>query len=43
MEHSVTVEQQFEIIKRGVLDIVPEEELLAKLIKSHQTGKPLRI
>lgn len=39
----MTVEQQFEIIKRGVLDIVPEEELLTKLKKSHQTGKPLRI
>lgn len=39
----MTVEEQFEIIKRGVLDIVPEEELLAKLKKSHKTGQPLRI
>lgn len=39
----MTVEEQFEIIKRGTLDIVPEEALIEKLKKSQKTGKPLRI
>jgi tyrosyl-tRNA synthetase len=39
----VTVDEQFQAIKRGTLEIVPEEGLLAKLKRSHETGKPLKI
>lgn len=37
------VEQQLEIIRRGVEKIVPEQELAGKLQKSRETGVPLRI
>ena len=37
------VEEQLAIIRRGAEKIVPEEELAAKLTKSRETGKPLRI
>lgn len=36
-------EEQLEIIKRGTAEIISEEELLAKLKKSAETNKPLRI
>jgi len=39
----VTVEEQFQAIKRGTNEIVPEEGLKAKLKKSQETGKPLKI
>jgi len=39
----VTIDEQFAALKRGTLEIVPEEGLKAKLKKSQQTGKPLRI
>ena len=39
----MTVEEQFRAIKRGTLEIVPEDALKDKLRKSQQTGKPLRI
>jgi len=39
----VTVDEQFEQIKRGTLEIVPEQGLKDKLKKSRETGKPLRI
>lgn len=39
----MTIEQQFQAIKRGTIDIVPEEGLKAKLRKSQETGKPLKI
>ncbi|MGB9620532.1 MAG: tyrosine--tRNA ligase, partial [Armatimonadota bacterium] len=39
----VTIDEQFAAIKRGTLEIVPEEGLKAKLRKSQQTGKPLKI
>lgn len=32
-----------EIIKRGVVEIVPEEELITKLNRSVKTGEPLHI
>ncbi len=35
--------EQLEILKRGVEAVVPDEELLKKLEKSHQTGVPLRV
>jgi tyrosyl-tRNA synthetase len=37
------VEEQMEIIRRGTIEIIPEEELIAKLKKSQQTGVPLKI
>jgi tyrosyl-tRNA synthetase len=36
-------EKQIEIIKRGTAEIITEEELLEKLKKSVEMGKPLRI
>jgi len=37
------VADQLAIIRRGVEKIVPEEELSARLTRSRETGKPLRI
>ena len=37
------VEEQLAVIRRGAEKIVPEEELVAKLKESRQTGVPLRI
>ncbi len=37
------VEEQIEIIRRGTVEIVPEEELIEKLKKSNKENKPLRI
>ena len=39
----LTIDQQMEIIKRGTVSIVPEDELRAKLEKSRKTGVPLKI
>jgi len=36
-------EEQFEKIKRGTVEIIREEELLEKLEKSYESGKPLII
>jgi tyrosyl-tRNA synthetase len=36
-------EQQLEIIKRGTVEIIPEEELLQKLKRAEAAGKPLRV
>ncbi|MCS7163398.1 MAG: tyrosine--tRNA ligase [Thermodesulfovibrio sp.] len=36
-------ERQFEIIKRGCVEIILEEDLKKKLEKSYKEGKPLRI
>src|SRR5271169_4708038 len=38
-----SVEEQWEYLKKGVAEIVPEAELRAKLEKSRKTGKPLRV
>lgn len=35
--------EQLQILKRGVAEIIPEAEFLAKIEKSLSTGKPLRI
>lgn len=40
---SLTIDEQFEIIKRGAVEIVPEEGLKQKLAKSQREGTPLRI
>lgn len=37
------VKEQFEIIKSGTVDIIPEDELLNKLYKSYKEKKPLKI
>ena len=37
------VDEQLVLIRRGVEKIVPEEELAAKLARSCETGKPLRV
>ncbi|QGP90790.1 Tyrosine--tRNA ligase [Neomoorella glycerini] len=37
------VERQLKVLRRGVAEIVPEEDLKAKLKKSLSTGKPLRV
>jgi len=36
-------EHELKVIRKGVEEIIPEEELLKKLEKSAKTGKPLRI
>ena len=36
-------EEQLKIIKRGTAEIISEEELLKKLRRSEETGKPLKI
>lgn len=37
------VKDQLAIIRRGTVEIVPEDELIKKLERSMQTGRPLRI
>src|SRR4029077_11572212 len=37
------VEQQLAYLRKGVAEIIPEEELKQKLANSLQTGKPLRV
>jgi tyrosyl-tRNA synthetase len=37
------VAEQLAYLKKGVAEIVPEAELVAKLENSHKTGKPLRV
>ena len=39
----LSVEKQMEIIKRGTVEILPEDELVEKLKRSISTGKPLTI
>src|SRR3989441_3524666 len=38
-----SVPEQLALIKRGVFQIVPEDELVKKLARSLTTGKPLRV
>src|SRR5438105_13508766 len=37
------IEEQLAYIKKGVVEIIPEPELVAKLESSRKTGKPLRV
>src|SRR5438874_10004234 len=37
------IEEQLAYIKKGVVEIIPEPELVAKLEASRKTGKPLRV
>lgn len=38
-----SIEKSIEIIKQGIIEIISEEDLIAKLKKSKAEGKPLRI
>lgn len=38
-----TIEKQMEVIKRGTVEIIPENELAEKLKRSKSEGKPLKI
>lgn len=38
-----TVEEQLKVIKRGVVEIVPEDELVKKLKASRKTNRPLKV
>jgi tyrosyl-tRNA synthetase len=38
-----SVEEQLEYLKKGVAEVIPEDELKAKLANSLKTGKPLRV
>jgi tyrosyl-tRNA synthetase len=37
------VEEQFAYLKKGVAEVIPEDELKQKLLHSVKTGKPLRV
>lgn len=37
------ISEQMDLIKRGSVEIIPEDELLKKLEKSQKEGKPLRV
>jgi tyrosyl-tRNA synthetase len=39
----MNLEQELKIIRKAVDEIIPEEDLVRKLIRSKETGKPLRI
>jgi tyrosyl-tRNA synthetase len=43
IRRNVPVDEQIEILKRGVADLVSEDDLRRKLARSLETGKPLRI
>src|SRR5947207_12390633 len=40
---TIPVQEQFDHIRRGAVDIIREEELLEKLKRAQKTGKPLRV
>ncbi len=39
----MTIDEQLEILKKGTVDLIREEDLKAKLVRSAKTGKPLRV
>jgi tyrosyl-tRNA synthetase len=39
----MTIDEQLEFLRKGTTEIIREEELRAKLLKSAKTGQPLRI
>jgi len=39
----VTVDEQLTYLKKGVVDLIREEDLRAKLVRAEKTGKPLRV
>ncbi|MEN8258261.1 MAG: tyrosine--tRNA ligase [Thermodesulfobacteriota bacterium] len=38
-----SIEEQIALIERGAVDVINKEDLIAKLKKSEETGKPLRV
>src|SRR5436853_2916651 len=40
---NIPVDQQFDHIRRGAIEIIREEELVEKLKRAQKTGKPLRV
>ncbi|HEX2522836.1 MAG TPA: tyrosine--tRNA ligase, partial [Terriglobia bacterium] len=43
MSSRLTIEEQFEYLKKGAVEIIREEELKSKLAKAAKTGRPLRV
>jgi len=43
MSSTLTIEEQFEYLKKGAVEIIREEELKSKLANAAKTGKPLRV
>lgn len=43
MVSKLPIDEQMEIIRRGTLEIIPEDELRAKLERSQKTGIPLKL
>ncbi len=43
MSSTLTIEEQFEYLKKGAVEIIREEELKSKLARAAKTGKPLRV
>lgn len=41
--NKLTVQEELAVIRRGVADIFPDEELLSKLERSRAEGRPLRV
>jgi tyrosyl-tRNA synthetase len=39
----MTIEEQLEFLRKGAVEVIREEDLRAKLIKSRKTGRPLRV
>src|SRR3982750_2059869 len=39
----MTIDEQIEFLRRGAVEIIREEDLRAKLIRSQKTGRPLRV
>jgi tyrosyl-tRNA synthetase len=37
-----SIEHQLEVLRRGTAEIIPEDELINKLVKSRREGKPLK-
>src|SRR5690349_318886 len=40
---TIPIQQQLEVIRRGAVDIIREEQLIQKLERAQKTGKPLRV
>src|SRR5438132_11989723 len=40
---TIPIEEQLNLIRRGAVEIVGEEELIEKLKRAQETGKPLRV
>jgi tyrosyl-tRNA synthetase len=38
----MTIDDEFAYLTKGAAEVIPEDELRQKLLRSHQTGKPLR-